>query len=79
MQVSGLNLELLCLMHLAYHLFWEWLGAHLGGGALGPMEGGAGKKSLGSLGDLLSQARLGGGTGCGEDNICHLFFWGFEV
>lgn len=38
------------------------------------MQGGAGKKFLGSLRDLQSQAKLGGGAGCGETSfvICFL-------
>ena len=58
----------------------SWL-VYLGQGALDPVQDGAGKKPLGSLGNLLSQARLGGGTGCGEISfvICFSKPWGFEV
>lgn len=46
---------------------------YLGQGALDPVQDGAGKKPLGSLGNLLSQARLGGGTGCGETSLSFVF------
>ena len=37
------------------------------------MQGKAGKTSLGSLGDLLSQVKLGGGTGYGETSFVICF------
>ena len=54
---------------------------YLGQGAVDPVQEGACKKSLGSLGTLLSQAQLGGGTGCGETSfvICFSKPWGFEA